>query len=245
MKRVRPTQLVDAAAVDLLAGSPAFTSRNLFYAVRRAAANDDRHFKLGYADFRAGLLADRLRAGPLPGLLPETASLDQSPRLPREWDAYFPACILLVDRAELIPLFAASGVVVQARMAIVSLSGQPEHIVAWLRRGFREGHRAPIGYLHDASAVVYPFTCALLDAWLRARSRHEEVAYRDLGLPARGLPGELFGIGDRPVVAVEDPPPHAMIAYVARALLAMIPPDSLLFPLGTRRRESRRPEVSR
>jgi hypothetical protein len=35
-----------------------------------------------------------------------------------------------------------------------------------------------------------------------------------------------------------------MIAHVARALLAMIPPDPMLFPLGPRRRVPSRPEVT-
>jgi hypothetical protein len=59
-----------------------------------------------------------------------------------------------------------------------------------------------------------------------------------------GSPSELFGVAGEAVREVEEPPPHAMIAHVARALLAMIPPDPMLFPLGPRRRVPSRPEVT-
>jgi hypothetical protein len=247
-------ELIELAAADLRADNRAFTGRNLFHAVRRAATRRGRPFALDFESFRSGPLAARRRTGPLPGLLPELEDTDRGSRLPREWDAYFPACILVVDRAELVPLFAASGVVVQARMAIVALDGRPAPVVSWLRRGFRAGHRAPLGYLHDAATVVYPFDREPLATWARSPAARDAAAFRDLGLPPQGAPADRFGdplgdpSGDRgaPVLELEAPSPHAVIAYAARCLLAMIPPDPMLFPLTSRRprRRSGRSEVA-
>lgn len=239
--------VVEAAAAALRADNRAFTSRNLFYAVRRTAERSRRSFEMEFESFRSDLLAPRLNAGPLPGLLPEVPDLDQGARLPREWDAYFPACILVVDRAELVPLFAASGVVVQARMAVVTLDERPRHVVSWLRRGLRAGHRAPIGYLHDAATVVYPFASEPLATWARLRERREgEAPFRDLGLPPQGLTFERFELDGGPLLELEEPSPHAVIAYAARATLAMLAPDPMLFPLATSRTggPAHRPEVT-
>lgn len=238
----RAPDLIETAAADLRVDSRAFTSRNLFHAVRRAGLRLGKPCAGDFESFRAGPLAARLRAGALAGLLPDSPRLDRRARLPREWDAYFPACILVVDRAELVPLFVASGVVVQARMAVVTLDGRPAHVAGWLRRGLRAGHRAPVGYLHEATTVVYPFASELLATWARLRGPREELAFRDLGLPPQGLSPDRLGLDRGPVLELEEPPPHALIAYAARATLALLAPDPMLFPLTPRRpRERARP----
>lgn len=234
--------LVEMAAADLRADSRVFTSGNLFHAARRAALRLGKPFEGDFKSFRSGPLAARVRRSALDGLLPDGPELNRSARLPREWDAYFPACILVVDRAELVPLFAASGVVVQARMAVITLDDRPAHIVDWLRRGIRAGHRAPVGYLHEAATVVYPFASELLGTWARLRRPREELVFRDLGLPPLGLSGDRFGLSGAPVLELEEPPPHALIAYAARATLSLLAPDPMLFPLTSRRpRDRNRP----
>ncbi|MGH7296862.1 MAG: hypothetical protein ACRELB_18125, partial [Polyangiaceae bacterium] len=122
--------LLDACARDLLVGATAFTRRNLLHAARRASSGklDDDAFDLA--------LRERLRRGPLRGLLPPRCRWRARP-LPPEWDAYFPRVILLVDRPAIVDLFVASGALAPARMAAVCIDGSPGHVVAWLRRGVR------------------------------------------------------------------------------------------------------------
>jgi hypothetical protein len=240
MKRRRTparSQLLDLAADELLADNRAFTPRNLFHAVRRTAERLGDVYDLDFGAFRMGPLAARLARGQLPGLLPDVEPPNHGPplRLPREWDAYFPACILIVDRAELVPLFAASGVVLQARMAVIALDGRPAHVVSWLCRGLRARLRAPIGYLHDAATVVYPFDREPLATWSRLRKAREDAEFRDLGFPPQGVASARFGLQGGPLFELEALSPQALIAYAARALLAMIPPDRMLFPLTSRR----------
>jgi len=153
--------------------------------------------------------------------------------LPREWDACFPAAVLLVDRPEIVDAIVATGVVVQARIAVVCVDGSPPRIVSWLRRGFRLGHRAPVGYLHDAGTVLYPFLIEPL-ATLVAAQRGRPMAYRDLGIgPGRPLRDPLRVANGRAACArrLAEVPAISLAAYAAQELLRMVPPDPLLLPM--------------
>lgn len=221
------------AARTLAASSPAFTRGNLYHAYRRRAGG-----RGSFAEFSAGPLAARLAGGPIRGLLPASVRWDGA-RLPREWDAYFPKAILLVDRREILDLFVASGALATAKLAVVCVDGSPSSVVAWLRRGIRAGARAPIGFLHDAATAVYPFLLEPL-ATLLEHAHGEAIAYADLGLPARGLAAERFPLaGDgvprrERVRELEALPPSALVAYAARKMLSMVPGDPLMAPLAGR-----------
>lgn len=220
--------VIDAAATSLRADCRAFTRRNLYHAAQRLVREP-----IGFEQFIAGPLARRLRAGPIDGLLPPPRPA-AARRLPREWDAYFPAAIVVVDRREIVDLFAASGVLVQARLAVICVDGTPGAVVRWLQRGFRAGFRAPIGYLHDAATVLYPFAYEPLRTLVEVLGDGERLVYRDLGLPPHGLaPSDLpFCAGlDRQILELEVPPPVAVVAYVARRLAAMLPRDPWLAPI--------------
>ena len=223
---------IDRAAEELRAGCAAFTRRNLFHAVRRRGGGPD-----DFARFVAGPLARRLRRGPIAGLLTPGPPA-RGRRLTREHDAYFPAAILIVDRSELVDLFAASGVLVQARIAVVSTDGTPRTVVRWLARGIRAGFRAPVGYLHDASTVLYPFALEPLATLIEVERGRQPIAYVDLGLPPRGLAADALPFCPpiaAPVTELEAPPPAAIIAYAARRLSRLLPRDEWLEPLRPRR----------
>jgi hypothetical protein len=162
-------------------------------------------------------------------------------RREREWAAYFPAAILMVDRPELVDVFAASGVLVQARMAVVCVDGTPRPVMRWLIGGLGRGWRAPIGYLHDSATILYPFVLEPLRSCLDVLRPDESLVFRDLGLPREGLdPGELpFATRlRRRIHRLSEPPPAAMIAWATRQLMATVPRDPWLEPL--RPREKRR-----
>lgn len=151
----------------------------------------------------------------------------------REWDACFPAAVLLVDRPEVVDAIVATGVVVQARIAVVCVDGSPARVVSWLRRGFCLGHRAPVGYLHDAGTVLYPFLIEPL-ATLVAAQRGRPIAYRDLGIgPGRPLRDPLRVATARAARArrLSEVPASSLAAYAAQELLRMVPPDPLLLPM--------------
>ena len=222
--------VIDRAADELRATSAAFTRRNLFHAARRLAGGPD-----DFERFVAGPLAHRLRRGPITGLLaPRPPARRQ--RLTREHDAYFPAAILIVDRRELVDVFAASGVLVQARLAVVSTDGTPATAVRWLVRGIRAGFRAPVGYLHDASTVLYPFAIEPLRTLVEAAKR--PIDFVDLGLPPKGLAAAELPFCPplrEPITELEVPPPAAIVAYAARRLAKLLPRDEWLLPLRPRR----------
>jgi hypothetical protein len=230
------TSLIDAAAAELLLTSRAFTQGNLYHAVRRlrpALGTDgavERFFDIA--------LARRLRHGPLTGLLPAVsarrgARVAQSSLSLRERSAYFPAAILLVDRPEIVDLFAASGVLVQARVAVVCIDGSPPTVVSWLCHAARRGHRAPVGYLHDARTVLYPFLFEPF-ATIVESLRGRPLAYRDLGI-GPGLPvRDPLHIADAYAAGaqnLEELPPSSLVAYAAQQLLEMVAPDTLLLPM--------------
>jgi hypothetical protein len=219
---------LDRAARALASGSPAYTRRNLFHAYRRRSGD-----RCSFEELCSGPLAARLAAGPLPGLLPPSTRWDGE-RLPREWDAYFPKAIVLVDRPEILDLFVASGVIATAKLAVVCVDGSPASVVDWLRRGIRRGHRAPVGFLHDASTAVYPFLLEPLATLVEA-SPPEEIAFADLGLPVRGMDGARFPPSDlapgERVLELEALPPSSLVAYAARRMLSMVPGDPLMAPL--------------
>ncbi len=227
---------LEAAARALSESSRAFSAANLFHEARRRAGLASRPGRGELEAFVRGPLAARLRRGPILGLLPRRRHRLGSGRLPSEWAAYFPAAILMVDRSELVDLIVASGVVVQGRIAVVSLQGEPANVVRWLAEGFRAGHRAPVGFLHDASTVVYPFAFEPLRTLVAAELR-VPISYRDLGLHPRGLPLRALpflskaAFGERRFFELEEAPPSALVAHAARSLLELVPPDPMLLPL--------------
>ncbi len=233
------TGAIDRAAAALRDTAPAFTAKNLHFELRRAGASS------GYEGFVAGPLARRLRQGPIEGLLPLRRSRDRAVELPGEYRAYFPAAVLVVDRRDLVELAVAAGLPVQGRIAVVSLDGFPATVVRWLRRGWQDGHAAPVGFLHDADTVVYPFAFEPLATFARARA---PGSYVDLGLPPGGLDWkELPFVGFEPapgarVRSLEEPRPASILAYAARRLGSLAAPDPWLRPLA---RQGRSPKEAR
>lgn len=227
--RVRAS--IDRAADELRASSRAFTAGNLFHAVLRASPL--LFSGMTRARFAEGPLAERLGDGPIPGLLAASPARLPADMAADEWAAYFPAAILLVDRAEIVDLLAASGLLVQARVAIVALDGSPANIVSWLARGARKGRRAPVGYLHDARSIAYPFVCEPVASLVRAAGRRS-IAYKDLGISHEGGLPDPLGIAlsySKKARELEEVPPASLAAYAARELSAMSPPDMMLAPI--------------
>ena len=147
----------------------------------------------------------------------------------REQRAYYPAGILLVDRPEIVETFAKSGALIQARVAVVDVTGQPRDVVRWLTAGARAGHSAPVGYLHDATTVLYPFSYEPL-ATLATR---DTIRFRDLGFrPGRGWRDP---IRKKRVTSLADASPAALVSYAVRAILAMLDGDALLAPRASGR----------
>ena len=145
----------------------------------------------------------------------------------REQRAYYPAGILLVDRREIVDLFAQSGALIQARVAVVDVSGHPRDVVRWLVTGARAGHSAPIGYLHDASTVLYPFSFEPL----RTLAERGDVRFRDLGFrPGRGFRDP---VQKKRVMSLGDATPSALVSYAVRGVLAMLDGDAMLAPRAT------------
>lgn len=147
----------------------------------------------------------------------------------REQRTYYPAGILLVDRREIVDLFAASGALIQSRIAVVDVSGYPRNVLRWLEIGARAGHRAPIGYLHDAATVLYPFSFEPL----RTLCARGEVRFRDLGF----RPGRGFRDPQKRgrVLSLADATPAALVSYAVRGVLEMIEGDAMLAPRGKKR----------
>lgn len=227
--------VVDRAAAALARDARAFTPANLFHAVRREGAVG-RRVAPTLEVFTEGALRETLRQGPLRGLLQHGGRLRPSNRLAAEYRAYFPAAILVFDRAELVDLAVANGLPTQGRIAVVSLDGYPANVVRWICAGIRAGHGAPVGYLHDAATVVYPFAYEPL-ATLAREGRRGGFSYVDLGLPPGGLPWSRLPFGPKsprgpPVQWLEEPPPSAILGFAARRLLRLLPPDPWLRPLG-------------
>jgi hypothetical protein len=211
--------LIDLSAESLRAELPAFTRRNLFHAAVRA-----RGAAMTEAAFDAALRR-RLSRGALPGLLPERCRWPPR-RLGRGWDACLPKALLLVDRPAIVNLFAASGAVSFAELAVVCVDGTPAPVVAWLERAFQAGHRAPVLYLHDAATVVYPFTLEPFATLLRHRG-DGPVVYRDLGLPPLGATGRRFRDPRLPseelILDLEAIPPATLVRYCAEAARRLAP----------------------
>jgi hypothetical protein len=224
--------LIDLAAEDIRLCSVAFTRRGLYHAFSRRRVAAGRSGPWTFERFCEIPLARRLRRGPIPGLLQSPSVATKQRPLPAEWRAYYPAAILLVDRAEIVDLFAASGVLVQARMAVVCIDGSPSRIVNWLRHGWRAGHRAPVGYLHNAGTVVYPFLFEPLATFVRHSP--EELVYKDLGIGPGVILRDPLGVASEyagRATELDEVPPCSLIAYAATQLAAMIAADPLLAPI--------------
>jgi hypothetical protein len=225
--------VIDDCAVALRADIGAFTRRNLRHALGRTLCRE-----VDEAELEAALRS-RLERGALPGLLPVRCTW-RSRRLGREWEAYFPKAILLVDRRPILDLFVASGTIPSARIAVVCIDGSPSPVVAWLRRGFRSGRQVPVAYLHDAATVVYPFAVEPIAA-LAESARSEPLVYRDLGLPPLGVPASRFhapsALPGETIVELEALPPATLIRYGIRAAARLAPGDPNMLPL---RRDSER-----
>jgi len=220
---VIPLERIDRAARALRETLPVFTRGNLFHATARACR---RPIARGAFD---AALERRLARGPLDGLLaparragPKAAKLS-----PSEQRAYYPAGILLVDRASLVDLFAASGALIQARVAVVATSGHPRDVVDWLALGARAGRTAPVGYLHDASTVLYPF---FFEPLATLFARDAAVPFRDLGL-RRGR-GFRDPYTRERVFDLEAATPAALVSCAVRGVLDMLEPDRMLAPLA-------------
>lgn len=246
-RRVAGAHGIEQAAVELIATSRAFSRRNLYHRWR-GLGSEVTDLSLSFEAWEREVLAPRLARGPLAGLLPNAVRWDGA-SLPREWDAYFPRVIIVVDRRAILDLFIASGITTTARLAVVCVDGSPASIVDWLRRGFRVGHRAPVGYLHDAKTAFYPFAVEPLASAVASAAR-EPVDFCDLGLPASGAPRRRFPFesgapkGER-ITELEALPPAAMIAYAARRLMSRVPGDPRMAPLvrpprGEGRKSTRR-----
>jgi hypothetical protein len=220
--------VIDVSAETLRAGGPVFTRRNLFHAVRRA-----RSVAMTEAAFETALRR-RLSRGALPGLLP--ARRRPLP-LPLGWDACFPEAVLLVDRPAIRDVLTASGGIAPALLTVVCIDGTPSPVVAWLQRGFREGRRAPVLYLHDAATVVYPFTLEPLATRVAHRGS-EPVAYADLGLPPLGATARRFADptlpGDEPIFELEAIPPATLLRYCAKSAKSLVSGISGIVPHTSR-----------
>ena len=211
-------RLIDESAEVLRSGAPAFTAKNLYFAVRRALGGE-----LTDARFDAALRR-RLARGPLPGLLP-ARSARASRKLPSGWDAAPPRAVLLVDRPSVLDLFLAltgpdEGAEKRGALAVVCTDGTPKQVVAWLARGCGDWLRAPVLYLHDAATVVYPFSLEPLATRVR-RQDEAPMVYRDLGLSPGGSTARRFGDPSLPsdelILELEAIPPVALLRYVAKA----------------------------
>lgn len=225
-------EMIDLAAADLRLHSAAFTRRGLYHALSRRRVATGRFGPWSFERFCDGPLARRLRRGPIPGLVERASVSAKDGALPAEWRAYFPAAILVVDRAEIVDVFAASGVLLQARMAVVCIDGSPRRIVNWLRSGWFAGHRAPVGYLHDANTVVYPFLCEPLATFVRQSP--EELVYKDLGIGPGAALRDPLGLASAyagRASELDEVPPCSLIAYAAAQLSALIAADPLLAPM--------------
>ena len=218
---------IDTCAHAIREGIPAFTRRNLLFAVRRARGEN-----IVEESFDAAL-CERLRRGPLPGLLPSPCRWIPR-RLTREWDAYFPKAVLLVDRPAILDLFIASGAMPNARLAVICIDGSLAPVVEWLRRGYRAGRRAPVLYLHDAATVAYPFAFEPLATLVRHGS-DEPLLYSDLGLPPMGVPARRFADESLPegdvLFDLEAVPPATLVSHVMRRVLRAVPGDPNMLPL--------------
>jgi len=219
---------IDDCARALRAEAPAFTRRNLLHAVRRTLGAPVTEAELDAA------LRKRLANGPLPGLLP--ARVRWRPRrLTREWDAYFPRAVLLVDRPAILDLFVACGAIAASRLAVVCLDGSPSTVVEWLRRGFEAGRRVPFVFLHDAASVVYPFTREPLATLVEHRGR-VPLVYRDLGLPPLGASTRRFddpGLpADERIFELEALPPATLVRFATLAAQRLVPIDPNMLPLA-------------
>jgi hypothetical protein len=219
---------IDGCAAALRDTIPAFTRRNLFFAVRRAQGGgiEEKRFEAS--------LRQRLRRGPIPGLLPSPCEWT-SRRLTREWAAYFPKAVLLVDRPAVLDLFVASGVMPAARLALVCIDGSPASVVAWLRKGYRAGRRAPVLYLHDAATVAYPFAFEPLRSLVRY-GHGGPLPYHDLGLPPLGAPARRFAAESSSdaelVLDLEAVPPAVLVSFVVRRAHRAVPGDPNMLPLA-------------
>jgi hypothetical protein len=202
---------IEAAADVLTRDAPVFTKRNLCFAVARAAggALDEKSFERALRQGRAleGLLTSRT------GARARRANVDA-----------FPEAVLLVDRREVLELFEAMAratALTTPNLAVACIDGRPAPLVARLARGFEEGLRAPVFYLHDAATVIYPFAVEPLATLVRHR-KDKPMAYRDLGLAPLGASARRFGDPTlptaEPLLELEAIPPASLARYVARCI---------------------------
>lgn len=225
---------MDEAARALSAASPFFTERNLYHeALRGLAVGPD---ELPFGVFRARLRGRRGRR--IPGLLVARRAV-AGRQLPKEFDAYFPSGVLLVDRASVLDLLVALGVHVHARIAVVCIDGSPKPVVDWLCRGLRRGWRAPFGFLHDAGTVVYPYLIEPLATFVEVAGT--ELSYADLGFPSGGHGVRTSALvnarrrAPEPTryMELEEIPPLTLAAYAVSRLQRMLPGDPMMAPVTT------------
>lgn len=226
---------IEEAARALAAESGAFTRRNLLYATRRATGSPVTREALDAFVGRPG------KAARLPGLLPERTRW-RPPRLTREWDAYFPQAVVVVDRPAIVDLFVATGAVATGRLAVVCIDGTPAPVIDWLKRGYRAGRRAPVLYVHDAATVVYPFAFEPLATLVR-HATDRAFEYRNLGLLPLGSNARRFEDArlpaGEPIVELEALPPATLVRFVMGAVLRLLPPDPNMLPISRERERQR------
>ena len=107
---------------------------------------------------------------------------------------------------------------------MVCIDGSPASLVASLQRGFQDGRRAAVLYLHDAATVIYPFSVEPL-ATLVEQGDEEPLVYADLGLPPLGATARRFGdpalARDAIVTTLDAIPAPALVRYCAEAALSL------------------------
>ena len=145
---------------------------------------------------------------------------DWTPRpLTREWDAYFPKAVLLVDRPAMLDSFIGSGAMPGARLAVVCIDGSPGPVVAWLRRGFRAGPPRTGPVLARRGHRRLSLRASSRSRPSSATAAAGRSCTATFGLPPLGAPARRFGRSlDAPTTrssSISRPlPPAALVSYV-------------------------------
>ncbi len=223
--------LLAQAAEELGAEACGFTERQLYHAVRRLRGTTLREGTFHRA------LRGLLSREPLRGLLPERPSRGPS-AIGQEAVTCLPEAVLFVDRRAILDVFVACGVAASGEYAVVSpLDGYPSCVITLLSNAFREGHRIPVVYLHDAATVVYPFVVEPL-ASLVEQQDPRPLPYADIGLPPLGASPRRFGDARLPpdelILELEALPPRTLVRYATEAA------DRLALQHGLTRRSAPR-----
>jgi len=125
--------------------------------------------------------------------------------------------VLLVDRPETAHVLRADGSLEARGVAVVCVDGSPRQLVAALARGFRDGRRASVLYLHDAITVLFPFSVEPIATLVRLQRAADPLVYVDLGLPPLGATARRFGDATLPhdtlIMELGAIPPATLVRY--------------------------------